>query len=68
MKITEEQKQTMISTWERAYLVTLGNVASFKRRLRELKEWDKPLHDRNVSLEGWIEYDCKVLALESLIK
>ena len=68
MEITEAQKQTMISTWKRAYLVTLGNVSSFKRRLRELKEWDKPLHDRNVSLEGWIEYDCKVLALESLIK
>lgn len=60
-------KQVII-TWERAYMSSIGNVKGYKKRLRELREWDKPLNDKtNDPARKWPEWAAKCIALENLI-
>ena len=59
----------MIRTWENAYLVSLGNINSYKRRLRELLTWSKPLCKKTNDKYGhWSEWVCKIQALKGLIE
>jgi hypothetical protein len=55
--------------WEKAYEVSIGNIQGYKKRLRELLEWDKPIILKVDDKDGkWIEWSKKCTALETLIR
>lgn len=54
-----EDRERLIKTWERAYLVTQKSQRNFKKRVKELETWD------NTSNE--FERNCKIQALKNLI-
>jgi FtsZ-binding cell division protein ZapB len=57
-----------VATWTNVYQQTLRSLAGYKRRLRELRTWDKPLVDRNNDPSGqWDEWAAKIEALLGLI-
>lgn len=37
---TRERMESYINTWEKCYQVTLGTQRKYKKRLKELEEWD----------------------------
>jgi hypothetical protein len=59
--------KVLIKTWENAYAVSLGTLALYKRRLRELRSWDKPSVSKKDGPGRWQEWACKIIALENLI-
>lgn len=62
------KNMSLIRTWENCYQATIGNLAGYKKRLNQLKEWDKPLVKKNEDKYGhWKEWACKKVALEGLI-
>lgn len=57
------------STWEKCYVLTKPTLALKKSRLEELKTWSKPLVKKENDTYGhWHEWECKIKALENLIK
>ena len=48
MKSTEKQMQP-INTYERMYEQTIGNITGYKKRLRDLLTWDKPIVQKSIS-------------------
>jgi hypothetical protein len=57
------------TTWINAYELSIGNIAGYKKRLRELLTWDKPICDKSNDTSGhWSEWAKKCSALECLIK
>ena len=56
-------------TWINAYEQSIGNITGYKKRLRELLIWDKPICDKSNDKSGhWSEWAKKCSALEFLIK
>ena len=67
MKSTEKQMQP-INTYERMYEQTIGNITGYKKRLRDLLTWDKPIVQKSKDIDGlWISWGRKIVALEGLI-
>lgn len=63
-----KQTKSLIRTWENSYQATLGNVTEYKKRLRELSTWDKPLVPKSKDPFGhWKEWACKKISLQNLI-
>jgi hypothetical protein len=56
------------TTWINAYEQSIGNITGYKKRLRELLTWDKPICDKSNDKSGhWSEWAKKCIALECLI-
>lgn len=57
-----------VTLWENIYQQTLGDVQSYKTRLKELETWDKPLCPKSKDPHlKWREWAFKQTALEGLI-
>lgn len=67
MQATSITNNQLIRTWENCYQVSLGNLSAYKRRLKELTTWDKPLDTPANDPGRWREWSCKKVALEGLI-
>ena len=58
--VTQNQRrESLINTWERAFLVNLKTKRQFKKRLNELQTWD--------IMNNEFERNCKIQALNRLL-
>lgn len=62
------KKQTWIEIWEKSYPVICPNgIEDYKRMLRELCTWNKPLGSPSTNPSKWQEWAAKKIALKGLI-
>lgn len=54
--------------WEDCYEISLPTLPQKKRRLKELKTWNKPHGTPSTNSAKWREWACKIIALEGLIE
>lgn len=69
MTTQKRSRSESIDIWTNAYVLTLGNAKNYKKRLRELYTWNKPLNDMDNDPNGnWNEWSNKISALKDLIE
>jgi hypothetical protein len=65
---TTLKKIDRVKVWKESFQTIIKSKEGFKKRLNELKTWDKPLNpkDKDPNFK-WAEWARKVQALEELI-